>query len=101
MSPPNSSIYSATKGAVDNLTISLSTEFSRRKIGVNSLDSGLIQTERTQSPGALEGDFHDTQVKNTPWGRIGLPNDIGLVAVFLASDAAFWVNSPRILAVAE
>jgi 3-oxoacyl-[acyl-carrier protein] reductase len=98
MPPANSSIYSATKGAVDNLTISLSKELGPRKIRVNSLDPGLIETEGTHSQGVLEGDFLDGQIKNTPLGRIGSPDDIGPVAVFLASDAAFWVNGSRILA---
>jgi 3-oxoacyl-[acyl-carrier protein] reductase len=98
MPPPHSSIYSATKGAVDNLTISLSKELGARKIRVNSLNPGLIETEGTQAQGALEGEFHDGQVRNTPLGRIGLPNDIGPVAAFLASDAAFWVNGQVILA---
>jgi 3-oxoacyl-[acyl-carrier protein] reductase len=98
MPPPNSSVYSATKGAVDNLTISLSKELGPRKIRVNSLDPGLIETEGTQSQGVLESDFRDSQVKNTPLGRIGLPKDIGPIAVFLASDAAFWVNGSKILA---
>jgi len=98
MPPANSSIYSATKGAVDNLTISLSKELGPRKIRVNSLDPGLIETEGTHTQGVLEGDFRDSQVKSTPLGRIGLPDDVGPVAVFLASDAAFWVNGSRILA---
>jgi 3-oxoacyl-[acyl-carrier protein] reductase len=98
MPPANSSIYSATKGAVDNLTISLSKELGPRKIRVNSLDPGLIETEGTHMQGVLEGDFRVSQVKSTPLGRIGSPDDIGPVAVFLASDAAFWVNGSRILA---
>jgi 3-oxoacyl-[acyl-carrier protein] reductase len=98
MPPPHSSIYSATKGAVDNLTISLSKELGPRKIRVNSLNPGLIETEGTHSQGVLEGDFTTGQIKNTPLGRIGQPEDIGPVAVFLASEEAFWVNGQRILA---
>jgi 3-oxoacyl-[acyl-carrier protein] reductase len=92
------SIYSASKGAVDNLTISLSKEFGPRKIRVNSLNPGLIETEGTHAAGALEGDFRDGLVKNTPLGRIGQPKDIGPIAAFLASDAAYWVNGQIILA---
>ena len=98
MPPPNSSIYSATKGAVDNLTISLSKELGARRIRVNSLDPGLVETEGTHAEGVLEGEFRDNVVKNTPLGRVGAPDDIGPVAVFLASDAAYWVNGSRILA---
>jgi len=98
MPPANSSIYSATKGAVDNLTLSLSKELGPRKIRVNSIDPGMVETEGTQSQGILDSDFRDTAVKSTPLGRVGSPEDIGPVAVFLASDAAFWVNGSRILA---
>jgi 3-oxoacyl-[acyl-carrier protein] reductase len=101
MPPANTSIYSATKGVVDNLTISLSKELGPRKIRINSLDPGLIETEGTHTQGVLEGDFRESLVKNTPLGRVGLPEDIGPVAVFLASDAAFWVNGSKILAGGE
>jgi 3-oxoacyl-[acyl-carrier protein] reductase len=98
MPPPQSSIYSATKGAVDNLTVSLSKEFGARKIRVNGLNPGLIETEGTQAQGVLEGEFYDEQVKLTPLGRVGKPQDIGPIAVFLASDDARWVNGQLILA---
>jgi len=98
MPPANSSIYSATKGAVDNLTLSLSKELGPRKIRVNSIDPGMVETEGTQSQGILDSEFRDSAVKSTPLGRVGSPEDIGPVAVFLASDAAFWVNGSRILA---
>ena len=97
MPPPFSSIYSATKGAVDNLTISLSKELGARKIRVNGLNPGMVVTEGAQAAGALEGPFHDIVLKGTPLGRIGLPDDIGPVAVFLASDDARWVTGQRIL----
>ncbi|WP_243384563.1 SDR family NAD(P)-dependent oxidoreductase [Geothrix alkalitolerans] len=96
--PAYSSIYSATKGAVDNLTISLSKEFGSRKIRVNSVNPGLIATEGAQASGALEGDFFDNAVKHTPLGRVGQPDDIGPVAVFLASDESYWVNGQTIYA---
>jgi 3-oxoacyl-[acyl-carrier protein] reductase len=97
MPPAFSSIYSATKGAVDNLTVSLSKEFGSRKIRVNALNPGMVVTEGAQAAGALEGEFHDVVLKGTPLSRIGLPDDIGPVAVFLASDASRWVTGQRIL----
>jgi len=97
MPQPFSSIYSATKGAVDNITISLSKELGARKIRVNAINPGLIETEGTQAVGALEGEFYDQALSNTPLGRIGLPDDIGPVAVFLCSDDARWVTGQRIL----
>jgi 3-oxoacyl-[acyl-carrier protein] reductase len=68
------------------------------QIRFNSLDPGQIETEGTQGQGVLESDFRDSEVKNTPLGRIGPPEDIGPIAVFLVSDAAFWVNGSKILA---
>jgi 3-oxoacyl-[acyl-carrier protein] reductase len=97
MPPPFGSIYAATKGAVDNLTISLSKELGARKIRVNGLNPGLIATEGAKALGALEGPFYDMTLKSTPLGRIGLPDDIGPVAVFLASDASHWITGQRIL----
>jgi 3-oxoacyl-[acyl-carrier protein] reductase len=97
MPPPYSSIYSATKGAVDNLTISLSKEFGPRKIRVNGLNPGLVATEGAQAVGALEGAFHEMALSTTPLGRIGLPDDIGPAAVFLASDESHWVTGQRLL----
>jgi NAD(P)-dependent dehydrogenase (short-subunit alcohol dehydrogenase family) len=82
--PPSfSAIYSATKGALDNMSVSLSKEFGARKIRINSLNRGLIEPEGSQAAGNWEGVFHDIVLNNTPLGRIGLPDDIGKVAVFL------------------
>jgi len=96
--PPYSSVYSATKGAVDNLTISMSKEFGSRKIRVNALNPGLINTEGSQAVGTTEGAFHDMCLNSTPLGRIGLPDDIGPIAVFLASDDSYWLNGQRLIA---
>ena len=98
MPPPNTSIYSATKGAVDNVTISLSKELGVRGIRVNALNPGLIETEGAQAQGVLEGSFREMTVKHTPLGRIGRPEDIGPIATFLASDDARWITGQRILA---
>jgi 3-oxoacyl-[acyl-carrier protein] reductase len=92
MSSPGASIYSATKGAVNSITISLSKELGPRKIRVNALNPGLVETEGVQSAGFLGSPFEQEVVKITPLGRIGQPDDIGKVAVFLASDDAYWVN---------
>ncbi len=97
MPPPFSAIYSATKGAVDNLTVSLSKELGPRNIRVNGLNPGLVKTEGVVEAGSHQGDFADTTIKATPFGRIGFPDDIGPVAVFLASDDAHWVTGQRLL----
>lgn len=98
MAPAMGSVYSATKGAVDSITISLSKELGARKIRVNSLNPGLVDTEGTQSSGFLDGEFSDAIIKQTALGRIGKPEDIAKIAVFLASDASYWITGQAILA---
>jgi 3-oxoacyl-[acyl-carrier protein] reductase len=98
MPPPMGSIYSATKGAVDNLTISLSKELGPKKIRVNSLNPGLTITEGVQAVGFDQGDFIEDVKRRTPLGRIGQPDDIAKVAVFLASDDSAWVSGQVIIA---
>jgi 3-oxoacyl-[acyl-carrier protein] reductase len=92
MSTPGASIYSATKGAVNSVTVSLSKELGARKIRVNALNPGLVETEGVHSAGFMGSPFEQEVVRTTPLGRIGQPDDIGKVAVFLASDDAGWVT---------
>ena len=89
---PSGSIYSATKGAVDVITRALAQELGPRKIRVNSLSPGLVETEGTRAAGASEGEFKDIAVARTPLGRVGQPDDIAKVAVFLASDDSGWIT---------
>ena len=91
---PNSSIYSATKAAVDSFTRTLSVELGPKKIRVNSLNPGMVETEGTTSAGIThaDNDFRKIIEQQTPLGRIGQPNDIAPVAVFLASDDSKWVT---------
>ena len=96
MSPAYSAVYSGTKGAVDSITLALSKELGARKIRVNALNPGFVETEGTVSAGFHEGEMHDFFVKTTPLGRGGRPDDISKVAVFLASDEAGWVNGQLI-----
>jgi len=95
--PPGASVYSATKGAVDAVTKSLSKELGARKIRVNSLNPGMIETEGVHAAGFIGSDFHKTIIATTPLGRIGQPDDIGPVAVFLASDDSGWVTGQTLL----
>ncbi|RRA48622.1 SDR family NAD(P)-dependent oxidoreductase [Acidipila sp. EB88] len=90
--PANSSIYTATKGAVDAITAVLAKELGPKKIRVNSLNPGLVVTEGTQTGGVIGSDFEGEIVKNTPLGRVGLPDDITPAAVFLASDDSKWIT---------
>ena len=95
---PGLSVYSATKGAVDAVTASLAKELGPRKIRVNSLSPGLIETEGTHAAGFIGSDFQNDAVSRTPLGRTGQPKDIATVAAFLASDDSYWVNGQAIAA---
>ena len=90
--PPAASVYSATKGAVDVITRSLAQELGPQNIRVNSLAPGLVETEGTKAAGTSEGEFRNLAVSRTPLGRVGAPQDIAKVAVFLASDDAAWIT---------
>ena len=88
--PPNASVYSATKAAVDAVTRSLSQELGPRRIRVNAINPGPVETEGFKTAGLEESDFRKQVEAQTPLGRIGQPQDIAPAAVFLASeDAAF------------
>jgi 3-oxoacyl-[acyl-carrier protein] reductase len=95
---PTASVYSATKAAVDAVTKALSRELGPKKIRVNSLNPGMVETEGVQSAGFLGTDFHKQAIAGTPLGRIGQPDDIGPIAVFLASDDSGWVTGQILLA---
>jgi 3-oxoacyl-[acyl-carrier protein] reductase len=94
---PHGSVYSATKAAVDAITRSLALELGARNIRVNSLNPGLVETEGTQAVGFSEGEFRKQVEDATPLGRIGQPDDIGAVAVFLASDDSRWITGEKLV----
>ena len=98
ITPAGSSVYSATKGAVDALTGVLSKELGSKGIRVNALNPGLIETEGTHSAGFIGSDFDKEHVATVPLGRIGQPSDIADIAVFLASDQAGWLTGELITA---
>jgi 3-oxoacyl-[acyl-carrier protein] reductase len=95
--PPSASVYSATKAAVDAITRSLAKELGPRKIRVNSLSPGMVATEGTQTSGIVGSDFEKLIVSQTPLGRIGQPDDIAKVAVFLASSDSGWITGEALL----
>ena len=98
ITPPGSSIYTATKGAVDAITHVLAKELGGKNIRVNSINPGMVETEGTHTAGFIGSDFQTEIVKTTPLGRIGQPDDIAEVAVFLASDDARWLTGELLLA---
>jgi len=95
---PAASVYSATKGAVDSITGALAQELGPRKIRVNSLNPGMVETEGVHTAGFIGSDFQKKIEAETPLGRIGQPGDIASIAAFLASDDSVWVNGQTIQA---
>jgi 3-oxoacyl-[acyl-carrier protein] reductase len=89
---PNSSVYSATKGAVDAITRSLAAELGPRKIRVNSINPGMVETEGVHAAGLTGSEMQSQVIAQTPLGRIGQPNDIAGAAVFLASSESEWLT---------
>jgi len=92
----NSVVYSATKGAVDTIAIGLSKELGHKNIRINTIAPGGVDTEGTQSIGMIGGEFEKQIVAGTPLGRIGQPDDIAKVAVFLGTNDAGWINGQKI-----
>lgn len=90
--PPATSVYSATKAAVDAITRSLSQELGSRKIRVNSVSPGMVETEGLRAAGVQESDFGAQALAQTPLGRLGQPDDIASAVLFLVSDDSSWVT---------
>ena len=95
---PTASVYSATKGAVDAVTRVLAAELGPRKIRVNAIAPGGVETEGTHAAGVVGSDFEKQMVARTALGRLGQPDDIARVAVFLASDDAAWLTGEQLAA---
>ena len=91
-------VYSATKGAVDAITLSLAKELGAKNIRVNSLNPGLIETEGTHTAGFIGSDFQKQAVARTPLGRTGQPDDVASAVAFLASEDSGWINGQAIFA---
>jgi 3-oxoacyl-[acyl-carrier protein] reductase len=90
--PPTTSVYSATKAAVDAVTRSLAKELGPRNIRVNSINPGMVETEGVHAAGISSSDFRKEVESQTPLGRIGQPQDIAPAAVFLASADSAWMT---------
>jgi 3-oxoacyl-[acyl-carrier protein] reductase len=92
------SVYSASKAAVDAITISLSQELGPRRIRVNSLNPGMVDTEGLKAAGISDSEFRQLQDKETPLGRIAQPRDIASAVTFLAGEDAGWITGQVIIA---
>lgn len=95
--PPNSAVYSATKGAVDAITRVLANELGPRRIRVNSVNPGMVETEGTHSAGIADSELRNTTEANTPLGRIGQPDDVAPAVVFLASPQSGWITGETLV----
>jgi 3-oxoacyl-[acyl-carrier protein] reductase len=98
LTPPNSTVYTASKGALDAVTGVLSRELGPKKIRVNTINPGIIETEGTQTGGFIGSDFDKAFVAMAPLGRIGKVGDIAPIAVFLASDESGYLTGEQLLA---
>jgi len=98
LKPPTSAVYTATKGAVDMITGVLAKELGPRKIRVNAINPGLVETEGTHTAGVMGSDLEKGILAQTPLGRVGQPGDIASVAVFLASDDSGWLTGEILFA---
>jgi 3-oxoacyl-[acyl-carrier protein] reductase len=97
MPVPTASVYSASKAAVDAITVSLAGELGPKKIRVNSINPGMVETEGLHSVGFAESDFRKQVEATTPLGRIAQPSDIATAAVFFASEDAGWVTGQTLI----
>ena len=95
---PGAAVYSASKSAVDAITRGLAAELGPRKIRVNAIAPGGVETKGTHNTGIAGGAFEKAMVAGTPLGRLGQPDDIARVAVFLASDDSTWLTGERLTA---
>ena len=98
LTPPTTAVYTATKGAVDAVTHVLAKELGPKKIRVNSINPGMVETEGVHTSGFIGSDFQKHFEAQTPLGRIAQPDDIAPIAVFLASADSGWLTGETLLA---
>jgi len=98
VTPPNSAVYTGTKAAIDGITGVLARELGPKRIRVNSLNPGVVETEGTRSAGFIGSDFEKNTAAQASLGRTGQPGDIASVAVFLASADSGWMTGEQLIA---
>ena len=98
LTPANSAVYTGTKGALDAITGVLARELGPKKIRVNTINPGMVETEGTQAGGMLGSEFEKALIAQAPLGRTGKVGDIAPIAVFLASDDSAWLTGEQLLA---
>jgi len=98
LTPPASAVYAGTKAAVDAITRVLAKELGPKRIRVNSINPGMVETEGVHAAGIIGSDFQKQAEAQTPLGRIGQPEDIAPLAVFLASQDSGWLTGELVTA---
>ncbi|NHO32329.1 glucose 1-dehydrogenase [Acetobacter fallax] len=98
ITPPDSAVYTGTKGAIDAITGSLARELGPKQIRVNAINPGLIETEGTRSANVVGSEMEQAIIAQTPLGRAGQVQDIAPLAVFLASDDSRWLTGETLIA---
>ena len=91
-------VYTASKSALNGITGVFAVELASRKIRVNAILPGFVDTEGARAFGVLGTEWEKQLIAATPLGRVGLPSDLAPVAVFLASDASAWLTGELIAA---
>jgi 3-oxoacyl-[acyl-carrier protein] reductase len=97
LNPPATAVYTATKSAVNAVTHVLAKELGPKKIRVNAINPGMVETEGVHTTGFIGSDFQKQMEAQTPLGRIGQPQDIAPIAVFLASQDSAWMTGETML----
>jgi 3-oxoacyl-[acyl-carrier protein] reductase len=97
LNPPATAVYTATKSAVNAVTHVLAKELGPKKIRVNAINPGMVETEGVHTAGFIGSDFQKQMEAQTPLGRIGQPQDIAPIAVFLASQDSAWMTGETML----
>jgi 3-oxoacyl-[acyl-carrier protein] reductase len=98
ITPPNSAVYTGTKAAIDGITGVLARELGPRKIRVNSINPGIVETEGARAAGFIGSEFEKNVTAQASLGRTGQPSDIAAVAVFLAGPDSGWLTGEQLLA---
>lgn len=98
LTPANSAVYTGSKGALDAITGVLARELGPRKIRINTINPGVVDTEGTQTGGFIGSEFEKQLIAQAPLGRTGKVSDIAPIAVFLASDESGWLTGEQLLA---
>ena len=95
---PTSTVYAASKSAVDSITRVLAMELAPKKIRVNAVAPGMTETEGSAAMGILDSEMGKAFIAQIPMGRIGQPEDIARTVLFLASEESSWITGERITA---